>query len=150
MRGLGVLYFLIKQNLFTFSVLRHELMNSEDNYDLHRALYGLLNLMPQTRAFRTLNDRLKTTADKKNFVGSPKKSAKAKVNVGNKHPKDIDFKSLIKEFHRIQLIHDEIQKAETSSDVLTEEQGAKLFEINNKELEMEDLPIVDDEYADFY
>ena len=43
-----------------FSFLRYELLDSEQNGDLILALYGLLNLIPQTTAFKTLNDRMKT------------------------------------------------------------------------------------------
>ena len=46
--------------IFSFSVLRYELMDSEKNGDLVLALYGILNLMPQTQAFKLLNERLKT------------------------------------------------------------------------------------------
>jgi hypothetical protein len=44
---------------FKISVLRYEMLDVETNGDLMRGLFGLMNLMPQTEAFKKLNDRIK-------------------------------------------------------------------------------------------
>ena len=51
-------YFVKSFLVSLFADLRYELLDPNENGDLVRALYGLLNLMPQTTQFRVLNSRL--------------------------------------------------------------------------------------------
>ena len=49
---------ILKSNFLSIADLRYELLDPNENADLVRALYGLLNLMPQTEQFKALNSRL--------------------------------------------------------------------------------------------
>lgn len=133
-----------------FTVLRAELLDGETNTDLIRALYGLLNLMPQTKAFKTLNDRLKTLPnDSKSTSSSSANSSPKKVKkggfVGNKHPKDIDFQQLLSYFVSVQSLHEEMRHKEISDDILNEEDAARLFEMKLSEDETIEFSVVDDD-----
>ena len=131
---------------FFLTVIRYELLETDSNSDLIRALYGLLSLMPQTKAFLTLNDRLKTLPqDKKtsSSSSSPKKSKKK--GVGNKMPKDIDFASLLAHFSSVQVLHDQLVLEEISQDVVSEEAAQKLFEMQLSESENVEFSVVDED-----
>ena len=118
-------------------------MDTENNGKLRRALYGLLNLMPQTKAFHTLNDRLKTLpSDASNAQAASLQLRK--TGVGAKHPKDIDFKGLRDFFIQVQTLHEGERRKEVSNDVVTEAEAEKLFEMRLSESEKVEFSVVDD------
>merc|ERR1712080_660155 len=103
--------------------------------------------MPQTAAFRLLNDRLKTLPKhplNSTSSGTPTRKLK-KHGTGNKLPKDIDFAHLLSHFSAIQALHDEHRRKEVSDDVVTEEEAEKLFEMKLSESEHAEFSVVDDQ-----
>lgn len=130
-----------------FSFLRCELLDSEQNGDLILALYGLLNLIPQTTAFKTLNDRMKTLPRepllKTTAQNSPKKLKKH--GIGNKAPKDIDFDDLLASFCEIKAKHQQISVRAVSKDMVTSQEASKLFEVKLDACETQEFSIVDED-----
>ena len=82
-------------------------MDSEKNGDLVLALYGILNLMPQTQAFKLLNERLKTLPREPILRPSAQNSPKKlkKDGIGNKAPNNINFDELLGIFSELQKNH---------------------------------------------
>ena len=134
-------------SFFFFTVLRIELLDSEKNGDLILALYGLMNLMPQTTAFRTMNERLKTLPRepilRPSASNSPKKLKKH--GIGNKSPKDIDFNALMDTFKQIQAKHQGNEIETFSKDVVTSPDALKLFEVKLNDSETVEFSIVDED-----
>lgn len=127
-----------------FSFLRYELLDPENNGDLVRAIYGLLNLMPQSSAFKLLNDRLKNLPHNPITTNLPTKKLK-KSGVGNKNPKEIDFNELLSHFSSIQAQHEKLRLKEVSGDIMTEEETDEHFQKKLNLNETEEFSIVDEE-----
>jgi len=128
-----------------FAHLRYELLDPKENADLVRALYGLLNLMPQTEQFKVLNSRLSNLP--KNPLNQPPPSSPKKAKkegVGNKHPKDIDFSALLSHFCQLQNSHEALRKKEVSDDVVSEDEAEKMFEMQLSESENVEFSMIDD------
>jgi len=130
-----------------FSFLRYELMDTEKNGDLVLALYGILNLMPQTQAFKLLNERLKTLPRepilKPSSQNSPKKLKKD--GIGNKAPKDIDFNELLTIFTDLQNKHQNDYIRAVADDMVTPQDALKIFEVKLNDTEDVEFSIIDEE-----
>ena len=100
--------------------------------------------MPQSTAFKLLNDRLKNLPPKGLHKDAPPKKLK-KIGVGNKSPKEIDFNELLNHFSVIQDKHEKIRLKEVSGDIMTEEQTDQHFQKKLNLSETEDYSIVDED-----
>ena len=83
-----------------FIHLRLQLLEVDQNADLLKSLYGLLMLLPQSQAYKTLSDRLSTISSLQNHL---------KANGGNKKAsksqKPKDYTGLLEGFANIQDRH---------------------------------------------
>ena len=100
--------------------------------------------MPQSTAFKLLNDRLKNLPPKALHKDSPPKKLK-KIGVSSKCPKEIDFNELLNHFSVIQDKHEKIRLKEVSGDIMTEDQTDQHFQKKLNLSETEDYSIVDEE-----
>ena len=135
---------------FSFPVLRYELMDSEKNGDLVLALYGILNLMPQTQAFKLLNERLKTLPREPILRPSSQNSPKKlkKDGIGNKAPKDVNFDELLAIFSELQKNHQNDYIITVADDMVTAQDALKLFEVKLNDTEADEFSIVDEYQPD--
>jgi vacuole morphology and inheritance protein 14 len=97
-----------------FVRLRLQLLDVSSNFhpDLLKSLYGLLMLLPQSQAYKTLSDRLSTVSSLKLHLSlSPSPTANAKVTTSNavstnkKSAVGIDQSSLLQHFEDTQRKH---------------------------------------------
>ncbi|XP_065676079.1 protein VAC14 homolog isoform X2 [Hydra vulgaris] len=97
---------MIESPIFTF--LRLQLLETDKNYYLLKALYGLLMLLPQSSAFTLLRNRLDCVPNVHQLPPAIKDINLSKENkdvVVNKTFKNIDFAELQNHFNMIQNSH---------------------------------------------
>jgi len=105
---------LLESPIFTY--LRLQLLDTDRNYYLLKALYGLLMLLPQSSAFTLLRNRLECVPNV-HILPSNKQSG---VHIGKeeyelrKAVKKIDFKELLAHFQHIQHKHVVARKTKSS------------------------------------
>jgi vacuole morphology and inheritance protein 14 len=87
---------LLESSVFAF--LRLHLLDSTNNIELIRCLYGLLMLMPQTESFHLLSQRLKCVP-----LATPLE--KSKDNKDSRNPR-MDFDELLRHFQEVQKQHE--------------------------------------------
>ena len=87
---------LLESSIFAF--LRLHLLDSPNNIELLRCLYGLLMLMPQTESFNLLSQRLKCVP-----LSSPLSPSKDSKN--SRNPR-MDFDELLRHFQEVQRKHE--------------------------------------------
>ena len=106
-----------------FINLRIQLLDVEaPHHDaLLKSCYGLLMLLPQSDAFRTLNDRLATVCHLRDNLGIPSITSQMKMGGKNELKKlSLDSTKLLERFdHVIQLHSNFIKGAETESHLMT-------------------------------
>lgn len=91
---------LIESPIFTY--LRLDLLDSNKNHYLVRALYALLMLLPQSDAFLTLKRRLDCVPAYYNKVHLQNNENQSLALTGGNSNDKIDFKSLLKHFIEVQ------------------------------------------------
>mmetsp|Transcript_2500 Transcript_2500/g.3675 ORF Transcript_2500/g.3675 Transcript_2500/m.3675 type:complete len:696 (-) Transcript_2500:54-2141(-) len=112
-----------------FLHLRLQLLDvSSPNYPaLVTSLFGLLMLLPQSAAFRTLRDRLDAAcALQQNLASKVVESPPERERNGEKEGK-IDLERLIKRFSTVQGIHEEARRGILRASLFSESRG-NLFE----------------------
>ncbi|XP_059848504.1 protein VAC14 homolog isoform X1 [Hypanus sabinus] len=91
---------LIESPIFTY--LRLQLLDVENNPYLIKALYGLLMLLPQSKAFQLLSQRLQCVPNPELMRATPsEKSTTANRQV----PSEIDYNELLQHFEKVQNKH---------------------------------------------
>ncbi|XP_072925800.1 protein VAC14 homolog isoform X1 [Hemitrygon akajei] len=91
---------LIECPIFTY--LRLQLLDVENNPYLIKALYGLLMLLPQSKAFQLLSQRLQCVPNPELMRATPsEKSTTANRQV----PSEIDYNELLQHFEKVQNKH---------------------------------------------
>ncbi|XP_067905859.1 protein VAC14 homolog isoform X1 [Heterodontus francisci] len=95
---------LIECPIFTY--LRLQLLDVENNPYLIKALYGLLMLLPQSKAFQLLSHRLQCVPNPELMRTTPTE----KPATSNKQvPSEIDYSELLQHFEKVQNKHLEIR-----------------------------------------
>ncbi|XP_038663006.1 protein VAC14 homolog isoform X2 [Scyliorhinus canicula] len=95
---------LIECPIFTY--LRLQLLDVENNPYLIKALYGLLMLLPQSKAFQLLSHRLQCVPNPELMRTTPSE----KPTTPNKQvPSEIDYSELLQHFEKVQNKHLEIR-----------------------------------------
>jgi vacuole morphology and inheritance protein 14 len=84
-----------------FIHLRLQLLEVERNPELIKSLYGLLMLLPQSQAFKTLNDRLSSISHMQSMVSGKGGTSKDAKGGGSKG----DYDKLLKHFEGVQDQH---------------------------------------------
>ncbi|GCB66924.1 hypothetical protein scyTo_0005051 [Scyliorhinus torazame] len=99
---------LIECPIFTY--LRLQLLDVENNPYLIKALYGLLMLLPQSKAFQLLSHRLQCVPNPELMRTTPSE----KPTTPNKQvPSEIDYSELLQHFEKVQNKHLEIRHQRT-------------------------------------
>jgi len=90
-----------------FIHLRLQLLELEGKADLLKSLYGLLMLLPQSQAFKTLSDRLSTVSSLQMTIqGCNQQDASASKASGKAQPENKDkYKELLDRFQEVQDMH---------------------------------------------
>ncbi|XP_072135407.1 protein VAC14 homolog isoform X1 [Mobula birostris] len=91
---------LIECPIFTY--LRLQLLDVENNPYLIKALYGLLMLLPQSKAFQLLSQRLQCVPNPELMRATPSE----KSTTSNRQvPSEIDYNELLQHFEKVQKKH---------------------------------------------
>lgn len=92
-----------------FIHLRLQLLesNARDQGHLLKTLYGLLMLLPQSQAYKTLSDRLMTVSSLHMFLGSRISTISSSDNLFEQDSNFVNFEDLLKRFESIQEKHTE-------------------------------------------
>ncbi|XP_074645513.1 protein VAC14 homolog [Tubulanus polymorphus] len=103
LREVDKLVQLIESPIFTY--LRLHMLEVQHNHYLLKSLYGLLMLLPQSDAFKTLRNRLESVPTLQ--LVPPEEKRKAPKNDPEDRPtlKEINFDALVKQFTDIQEKH---------------------------------------------
>lgn len=95
---------LIECPIFTY--LRLQLLDVENNPYLIKALYGLLMLLPQSKAFQLLSQRLQCVPNPELMQSTPSE----KTTTSNRQvPSEINYNELLQHFEKVQKKHLEIR-----------------------------------------
>ncbi|XP_067854362.1 protein VAC14 homolog [Heptranchias perlo] len=106
---------LIECPIFTY--LRLQLLDVENNPYLIKALYGLLMLLPQSKAFQLLSQRLQCVPNPELMRTTPRE----KPATSNRQvPSEIDYSELLQHFETVQNKHLEIKHQRAGCDELLE------------------------------
>ena len=86
-----------------FVSLRLQLLEVDQPFhpNLLKSLYGVLMLLPQSTAFRTLNDRLATVCNLRDNLAAAQRKDKEKKAL----PQSNDFESLLEHFDKVTNIY---------------------------------------------
>uniref|UniRef100_UPI00398E6C95 protein VAC14 homolog isoform X2 n=1 Tax=Pristiophorus japonicus TaxID=55135 RepID=UPI00398E6C95 len=95
---------LIECPIFTY--LRLQLLDVENNPYLIKALYGLLMLLPQSKAFQLLSQRLQCVPNPELMRTTPSEKP---VTSNRQIPSEIDYSELLQHFEKVQKKHLEIR-----------------------------------------
>ncbi|XP_069757097.1 protein VAC14 homolog isoform X1 [Narcine bancroftii] len=95
---------LIECPIFTY--LRLQLLDVENNPYLIKALYGLLMLLPQSKAFQLLSQRLQCVPNPELMRTTPCEKA---MPSSRQVPSEIDYDELLQHFEKVQNKHLEIR-----------------------------------------